>query len=139
MAGKPRVKNDYDKLQHLLRELAGRELPVELRARFQSRLDTINQMGDGDPSLRQALRKTYEFMLKTLERELKWVPQGHYRSLWTGLGMAAIGIPFGVAFGLSLGNMAFMAIGLPIGLAIGIAVGTGMDNKAAEEGRQLNL
>jgi hypothetical protein len=53
--------------------------------------------------------------------------------------MAGFGIPIGVAFGASLGNMAFLGIGLPIGLATGIAVGSGMDKKAFEEGRRLDV
>ena len=53
--------------------------------------------------------------------------------------MSAFGIPLGVAFGASLDNMAFLGIGIPIGMAIGMAVGAGMDKKAFEEGRQLNL
>ena len=55
------------------------------------------------------------------------------------IGMVAFGLPMGVAFGAALGNMAFLAIGMPVGLAIGLAMGSGMDAKAAEEGRQLNI
>ena len=65
--------------------------------------------------------------------------KNHYRNTWLALGMAAFGIPLGVAFGMSLRNLAFLGIGLSIGLAIGIAVGTGMDKKAFEEGRQMDL
>ena len=53
--------------------------------------------------------------------------------------MAAFGLPIGAGFGASLQNMAFLGIGLPIGMAIGMAIGTGMDKKAFEEGRQLDL
>jgi hypothetical protein len=67
------------------------------------------------------------------------VPKNHYRNQWLALGMATFGIPFGVALGMSLGNMALLGIGLPIGLAVGIAVGSGMDKKAFEEGRQLDV
>jgi len=63
----------------------------------------------------------------------------HWNDTWLAVGMAAFGIPLGVAFGASLGNMAFLAIGIPVGMAIGIAVGTGMDKKAFEEGRQIDL
>jgi hypothetical protein len=35
--------------------------------------------------------------------------------------------------------MALLGIGIPIGLAIGIGVGTAMDQKAAQEGRQLDI
>jgi hypothetical protein len=55
------------------------------------------------------------------------------------LGIAVYGVPLGLAFGVSLDNMAFLGIGIPIGLAIGIGVGNGMDKKALKEGRQLDL
>ncbi len=53
--------------------------------------------------------------------------------------MAAFGIPLGVAFGISIGNMGLLGIGLPIGMVIGMAVGSVMDKKAVESGRQLDL
>lgn len=59
--------------------------------------------------------------------------------MWLAVGMAAIGIPFGVVFGISLDNMSFLGIGIPIGMGIGIAIGTAMDKKARDEGRQLDL
>jgi hypothetical protein len=55
------------------------------------------------------------------------------------IGMSAFGIPLGVAFGTSLGNMGLLGIGIPIGMVIGMAIGSGMDKKAFEEGRQLDL
>ena len=77
--------------------------------------------------------------MKQLEKELKWVTKNHYRTMWMMLGMTTFGLPLGVAFGAALGNMAFLGIGLPIGMAIGIGVGISMDQKAANEGRQLEL
>ncbi len=55
------------------------------------------------------------------------------------LGMAAFGLPLGVVFGSSTGNMGLLGIGLPIGMVIGMGVGSKMDKKAFEEGRQLDL
>jgi len=37
-----------------------------------------------------------------------------------------------------MGNMAFLGTGIPLGMVIGMAVGSGMDKKAAAEGRQLD-
>jgi hypothetical protein len=34
------------------------------------------------------------------------------------LGMSAFGIPMGVAFGLSMGNIGLLGIGLPIGMGV---------------------
>ena len=67
------------------------------------------------------------------------MPKKHYRNTWLAVGMAAFGIPLGLAFGATLGNMAFLGIGLPIGMVFGMSVGTNMDKKAFEEGRQLDL
>lgn len=55
------------------------------------------------------------------------------------LGMVVFGLPLGIAFGTILDNIGLLGIGLPIGMVIGLAVGTGMDKKAKEEGRQLNI
>jgi hypothetical protein len=55
------------------------------------------------------------------------------------IGMSAFGIPLGVAFGASLGNMGLLGIGIPIGMVFGMAIGSGMDKKAIQEGRQLDL
>ena len=89
--------------------------------------------------MKKQLRKTQTSILSKIEKELKLVTKNHYRNTWLAVGMAAFGIPLGVAFGASLGNMAFLGIGLPIGMIIGMAVGTNMDTKAFDEGRQLDL
>ena len=73
------------------------------------------------------------------EKELKIVPKNYYRNLWMVLGMSAFGLPLGVAFGLSLGNIGLLAIGLPIGMAIGTLVGSKLDKKALESGKQLDI
>jgi drug/metabolite transporter (DMT)-like permease len=85
------------------------------------------------------MKKTQTQIIKLIEKKHKLVTKNHYRNTWLAIGMAVFGIPLGVAFGTSLGNMALLGIGLPIGMAIGMGVGTGMDKKALEEGRQLDL
>ncbi|RRO24410.1 hypothetical protein EIG84_01925 [Flavobacteriaceae bacterium 14752] len=109
-------------------------------------LDNINQQVDNlnliqvDPkAYHKDLRKTYNDILKLLKKELKIVPKHYYRNMWLAVGMSSFGIPIGVAFGLALDNMGFIGIGLPIGMSIGIAIGAGMDNKAKEEGKQLDI
>ena len=89
--------------------------------------------------LRKQIKNTQSGIIKLIEKEHKLVTKNHYRNTWLVVGMAVFGIPLGVAFGASLGNMAFLGIGLPIGMAIGSAVGTAMDKKAFEEGRQIDL
>ena len=53
--------------------------------------------------------------------------------------MSAFGLPIGVAFGLSLGNLGLLGIGLPIGMGIGVALGTFLDKKAKAAGKQLEV
>lgn len=74
-----------------------------------------------------------------LEKELKIVPQKYYTKLWLALGMSVFGIPLGVAFGMSIGNLGLIPASLPMGMGIGAMVGAGMDKKALQEGRQLAL
>ncbi|RIW17555.1 hypothetical protein D0X99_06620 [Algoriphagus lacus] len=103
------------------------------------KLEEINATSLTGKPLQKFLTAKLTDILKQLEKELKLVPKDHFRTQWMVVGMSAFGLPFGVAFGLSLGNLAYLGLGLPFGMAIGIALGTSMDEKAKKEGRQLNL
>jgi len=135
----PATKEHYQKLRRLLLDLRKRSLPESLIENINTKVEGINSSNLQGKPLEKLLSSTLADLLKLLEKELKLVPENHYRTLWMVLGMSAFGIPFGVVFGMSLGNMAYLGIGLPMGMAIGIAVGTSMDEKAKKEGRQLNL
>ncbi|NBP71319.1 MAG: hypothetical protein EBU52_21600, partial [Cytophagia bacterium] len=87
----------------------------------------------------RAIKTTEGKIVRFVEKQLKLVPQKYYRKLWLLLGMTSFGIPFGVVFAMSIGNMAMLGIGLPIGMGIGVAIGTALDNKALKEGRQLDI
>lgn len=63
----------------------------------------------------------------------------NYKTLGIALGMSGLGVPMGVAFGLSMGNMSLLGLGLPIGLGLGVAIGSRLDKKALNEGRQLDV
>ncbi|MCW5518796.1 hypothetical protein J1N09_03035 [Aureitalea sp. L0-47] len=129
----------YAQFDKLLVELRTKELPNETVNSVNDGIDQINSVSESEKVLRRQINKTQSRIIKLIEKEHKLVTKNHYRNTWLAVGMAAFGIPLGVAFGASLGNMAFLGIGLPIGMAIGIAVGTGMDKKAFEEGRQIDL
>ena len=133
------LRRGVRKFETLLEDLNGKEFPEEVRKEISLHLEAFNALADDDPKLKRHLRKTYRGVLRILEKKLKWVPRGYYRTVWMAIGMSVFGIPMGAAFGLSLGNMAFLGIGLPIGMAIGLGLGTAMDAKAAKEGRQLNV
>jgi hypothetical protein len=134
-----KLKETYGQFEKLLLELRKRDLPEALAISINKDIDEINTTGFSETDFLKVIKKKLTGIIKLLEKEVKWVPKNYYRNLWMTLGMSVFGIPLGVAFGASLGSMAYLGIGLPIGLAIGIAVGSGMDKKAFEEGRQLDV
>jgi len=129
----------YLQFKKLLNELRKRELPDTIVASINKDIDVLNSDFNSEKELRKKIKQKQTEIIKLIEKELKLVTKNHYRTLWLAVGMAAFGIPLGVVFGISLGNMAYLGIGLPIGLAFGIALGTKLDKKACEEGRQLDL
>jgi hypothetical protein len=129
----------YNQFDKLLMELRRKELTNETVNSINDRIARINSVTGSEKELRKQIKNTQSGIIKLIEKEHKLVTKNHYRNTWLVVGMAVFGIPLGVAFGASLGNMAFLGIGLPIGMAIGSAVGTAMDKKAFEEGRQIDL
>lgn len=129
----------YNQFNKLLIELRKQDLPSEITTSINYSVEGINNHSGTEKDVKNHIKKAQTGIVKLIEKELKLVPKKHYQTTWLALGMAVFGIPLGVAFGASLDNMAFIGIGIPIGMAIGIAVGTGMDKKAFEEGRQLDL
>jgi hypothetical protein len=129
----------YDQFDKLLTELKKKELPEEIVNFINNGIDQINSVSESEKELRKQIRKAQSSTLKLIEKELKLVQKNHYRNLWMVLGMSAIGLPLGVAFGTSMGNIGLIGIGLPIGMAIGIALGSDMDKKAFKAGRQLDF
>ena len=129
----------YAQFDQLLTELKKKELPEEIVKSINNGIDQINSVSESENELRKQIRKTQSGILKLIEKELKLVTKNHYRNTWLALGMAAFGIPLGVAFGTSIGNMGLLGIGLPIGMVIGMAVGSDLDKKAVKSGRQLDV
>lgn len=129
----------YSQFNNLLTALRAKELPSETISSMNDGIDRLNAVSGSEKELEKEIKNTQSRIIKLIEKEHKLVTKNYYRNTWLAVGMAAFGIPLGVAFGTSLGNMAFLGIGLPIGMAIGIAVGSGMDKKAFEEGRQIDL
>lgn len=134
-----RLTDIYVQFEKLLSELRKRDLPDEVVHSINTNIDLIDMATESEEQWKKQLRKTQSDILRLIEKELKLVPKNHYRNIWMALGIAAFGVPIGVAFGASLGNMAFMGIGIAMGIPIGLAIGTGLDKKAAEEGRQLDV
>jgi hypothetical protein len=139
IAGDQKLSSAYRRLTSLIAALAERDGPESLAAGINAEVDEVNALQGSSRELLNGIRRAYARISRLVERELKLVAPNHYRTLWTGLGLAVFGIPIGAGLGAALGNMAFVGAGIPIGLAIGVAVGTAMDRKAAAEGRQLAI
>ncbi len=129
----------YSLLKNLLSELRKREIPIEILNSINQEIDKLNGFSGSNKELLKQVRNSQSLILSLVKKELGLVPKGHFQTMWMAMGMATFGIPFGVVFGLTLGNMAFFGIGIPIGMSIGLAIGAGMDKKAQEEGRQLDI
>ncbi len=129
----------YQQWQDLLGSLRDKKISDKTVGIINQEVETISSTSLRDKSLQNLLKVKQTFIISILEKDEKLVPKNHYRNRWLALGLAAFGIPLGVIFGLSLGNMGLIGIGLPIGMSIGIAVGTSMDKKAETEGRQLDV
>ena len=134
-----KLTHKYLELGKLRDELNRRELPSGIVRSINQEIKHINSFAGSNRELLKQVRNVELRILKLIEKELKLVPKNAYRPRWMAIGMSVFGIPLGVAFGASLGNMVFLAIGIPIGMSIGIAIGSGMDKKAFEEGRQLDI
>ncbi len=129
----------HAQFEKLLSELRKRDLPDKVVQSINTNIDLIDPTMEPEKAYIKQFRKTQQDILSLIEKELKLVPKNHYRNIWMALGIAAFGIPIGVVFEASLGNMGYLAIGIPFGLSIGLAIGTGLDKKAADEGRQLDV
>lgn len=139
IAGDAKLSQRYMQLGKLLGELRKQGLSGEVISVINRHVRELNDMPLADAKFSKLVRTKQTAIITKVEKEHKIVPIHYYRNLWLAVGMSAFGIPLGVAFGISLDNMAFLSLGLPIGLAIGMAVGAGLDAKAAKEGRQLDI
>lgn len=139
LANDIKLSSLYAQFGVLLSELRKKQLNEELIKSINAFVETINASTVTGNDLKKLIKQAQTAILKQVEKEHKIVPKNHYRTLWMLLGFTAFGLPIGMTFGLSVGNIGLMAIGLPIGMAIGAAVGSSMDKKAVAEGRQLDV
>jgi hypothetical protein len=134
-----KFKDAAVRLNKILSLLSERTLPGELIIKINTEIEKLNASELPATDLVNKLIKVQDSIIIIIEKDVNLVIKNHYRNKWLVLGMAVFGLPFGVVFGISLDNLGLMGLGLPIGLAIGIGVGTGMDKKAFDEGRQLDI
>ena len=134
-----KTKDSYNQFERLILEIRKKKLPEEIAFVINRHITQLNSVEDTGKKLRNEIRKEQSKIVGLLAQKLKIVPINYFRKTWFVLGMTVFGIPIGAAFGLSLNNMALLGIGLPIGMSIGLAIGARMDNKAKEEGRQVDI
>jgi len=134
-----KTKSAYEQFERLVLEIKKKKLPEEIELVINKHITQLNSITDTDKILRNEIRKEQSKIVGMLAQKLKIVPINYFRKTWFVLGMTVFGIPIGAALGLSLNNMAYLGIGLPVGMSIGLAMGSRMDNKAKEEGRQLDI
>lgn len=139
LGGNVKLANQYQQLGALLIEINGKDLPKDTTDFIDKEIELINAIADDDKIFSKTIKASQKKIVQLLEKKHKIVPKKYYTALWMVLGMSAFGIPMGVAFGLSMGNIGLLGIGLPIGMGVGVGVGSYLDKKALNEGRQLDV
>lgn len=134
-----KISNSIKQFNSLISLLNDKTLTVSVVEKINADITELNYSQVVGNSLSHLIKKKQNKIVRLTEKELKIVPKNYYRNLWMVLGMSAFGLPLGVAFGLSLGNIGLLAIGLPIGMAVGMLVGSNLDKKALESGKQLDI
>ena len=114
--GNDKLAGAYVQFGKLISELTDKKLPDEVVNAINKDIEELNSISDTGKKLRNQIRKKQSRIVKSIEKELKLVAKNHYRNTWLAIGMTVFGIPLGVAFGASLGNMAFLGIGIPMDL-----------------------
>ena len=135
----PKVAKRYTYFVDLINALNKKELTASFEEVTNKEIAVLNEVADDDPSLKKQINKLRSTISTRMMKELKYVPKGYYKIIWMSVGMSAFGLPFGVMFSVVLDSFAFIALGFPLGIPIGMAIGAGMDKKAAQEGRQLDI
>jgi hypothetical protein len=136
---KSQLNRRYLQFQNLLMQLKKENLDDSTVLAVHAEIDAINLLLDTDKSLCKRLKTSESRILKLIEKEHQLVTKNHHRKIWLAVGMGAFGIPMGIILGVILDNMGFITLGMPLGLGIGIAIGTMMDQKAAENEKQLDI
>jgi hypothetical protein len=135
----PKASQFYGKFTELVNTIRSKNLPQNSMEWLDQEIEDLNKLADNDLNLVRIILKKKNRVLKLVQQKHQLVPKNYYKKLWLILGMSAFGIPMGVAFGISIGNLGLLGIGIPIGLALGIGVGINLDNKAEKEGKQLDF
>lgn len=133
-----KLNNQISQFNNLVEALNKKDIPKKFEDLFNAKIHDLNSGGIND-KLRKKIKNTEVEILKIVGKELQLFTKNHHRNIWFPLGLAAFGIPLGVALGTSTGNMGLLGVGLPIGFSLGLTIGTAKDKKVEKEGRQLDV
>jgi len=134
-----RSNKKIQQFQKLLNELRNIELSTDIVKAINRDIDSLNSVSKINSVFFKQLKKRQTKILKRIEKEYKLVAINHYRNIWLAVGVGVIGVPVGIVVGMIIGNMAFIGMGMPVGFGFGIVIGTLLDQKAKENGKQLNV
>ncbi|MDX1627569.1 MAG: hypothetical protein R3345_02655 [Fulvivirga sp.] len=134
-----KTEKQFKNLEKLISEINKHTLADDVVEKVNDEIEKVNDHTGEDKKYRRQIIKSTQRIISVVVKEHKLVPKNYYRNMWLGVGMAAFGVPLGIAFGAALDNMGLMGVGLPLGIAIGYGVGKEKDKKAKEEGKQLDV
>ena len=135
-----KIVKHYSQLKKIIIDLNERGIPGETIQAINDEINIINESKGTEKDFLSQVKKAKSNILKLIEKELKLVPKFHYQNLWMAYGMMA-GLIISLIlkqFGLdntwnSVGMM------LPMGILFGIVAGKNRDEKAKNDGQQLNI
>ena len=139
IVGHEKLKQNFEHFQTIIAEANKHQIPSNTKEKINTIIKDFNNSTATDKKLLAEMRAAERKVIDTLAKEAKLVPQNYHAALWLILGMVSFGFPFGALLALLNNNLGLIGLGLPIGMIIGAFIGKRLDNKAAIEGRQLNV
>jgi hypothetical protein len=97
---------------------------------FKSLVEQLNNMEFSDKNRNKSYYEDYKQLKKHVKEKYGLIPKGSIQEEY---------LSYGIVFGLLIGsafiaiNPAFIAIGLPIGVALGLSLGTNKEKKLEDE------
>ena len=134
-----RLQKAHQQVTGLIAALDKREVPQDITEEINIIIANLNAFTGDEKQFARELNQAYQHILKLVQEKLNWVPKDFYRNQWMALGLSVFGLPLGVVMGLALDDMTYMAVFFPLGMVFGMGIGAGLDKKAVEEGRVLDL
>ncbi|WP_121665444.1 hypothetical protein [Mesonia aquimarina] len=138
-----KLVNSSVQFKKIIVELNKKDLTEETNLIINDSIDKLNATltSISEKKALTQLKKEQRKILHFVEKKHKIVAKKHYKEKYLFLCMAALSVPLAFVFWEFLHDMVLLAVFLTITLPIctGILIGTKMDQKAAEDERQLDV